>query len=181
MGRQRSIDRDKVLDVAEKIVHQQGVSALTVDAVAKAMGISKGGVQYCFGNKEALIDVMFDRWEKAYNEIFFQQLTQDSSAENRVTAHMKATYHFEQASNTKGAGLMAALLQTPEYLDSTREWHRERITKLDTSTEVGRRAQLVFFATEGAFILRAFGFMNIDQQEWNEIFTDIEMFLSAKI
>ncbi|WP_442890343.1 hypothetical protein [Arsenophonus sp. PmNCSU2021_1] len=64
---------------------------------------------------------------------------------------------------------------------STREWYRERIAKLDTSTEVGRRARLVFFATEGAFILRAFGFMNIDQQEWDEIFTDIEMFLSAKI
>lgn len=67
MGRKRSIDRDKVLDVAENIVHQQGVSALTIDAVAKAMEISKGGIQYCFGNKEALIDAMFDRWEKAYN------------------------------------------------------------------------------------------------------------------
>ncbi|WP_369406990.1 hypothetical protein [Arsenophonus endosymbiont of Aleurodicus floccissimus] len=54
-------------------------------------------------------------------------------------------------------------------------------TKLDTSIKVGRRALLVFFATEGAFILRAFRFMNIDQHEWNEIFTDIEMFLSAKI
>lgn len=57
---------------------------------------------------------------------------------------MKATYHFEQTSNTKGAGLMAALLQTPEYLNSTREWYRERIAKLDTSTEAGRRARLVF-------------------------------------
>lgn len=80
---------------------------------------------------------------------FFQQVTQDSSAENQVIAHMKATYHFEQASNTKGAGLIAALLQTPEYLNSTREWYRERIAKLDISTEVGRRARLVFFATEG--------------------------------
>lgn len=43
MGRQRSIDRNKVLDVAENIVHQQGVTALTIDAVAKAMGILKAG------------------------------------------------------------------------------------------------------------------------------------------
>lgn len=43
--------------------------------------------------------------KKAYDEIFFQQIAQDSSAENRVIAHMKATYHFEQTSNTKGAGL----------------------------------------------------------------------------
>lgn len=62
MGRQRSIDRDKVLDAAEEIVATQGAAGLTIDAVAKAMGISKGGVQYCFGSKDALIDAMFDRW-----------------------------------------------------------------------------------------------------------------------
>lgn len=62
MGRQRSIDRDKVLDTAEEIVATQGAAGLTIDAVAKAMGISKGGVQYCFGSKDALIDAMFDRW-----------------------------------------------------------------------------------------------------------------------
>lgn len=56
MGRQRSIDRDKVLDIAEEIVATQGAAGLTIDAVAKAMGISKGGVQYCFGSKDALID-----------------------------------------------------------------------------------------------------------------------------
>ncbi|VEA73956.1 Bacterial regulatory proteins, tetR family [Serratia rubidaea] len=48
MGRQRSIDRDRVLDAAEEIIATQGASGLTIDSVAKAMGISKGGVQYCF-------------------------------------------------------------------------------------------------------------------------------------
>lgn len=62
MGRQRSIDREKVLDVAEEIISTQGAAALTIDSVARAMGISKGGVQYCFGNKDALIDAMFERW-----------------------------------------------------------------------------------------------------------------------
>lgn len=44
MGRQRIIDREKVLEAAEEIVINQGATALTIDAVAKAMGISKGGV-----------------------------------------------------------------------------------------------------------------------------------------
>ncbi len=43
---------------------------MTIDAVAKAMGISKGGVQYCFGSKDALIDAMFDRWGSAYETLF---------------------------------------------------------------------------------------------------------------
>ena len=54
-GRPRSIDRDKVLDAAEGIVAAEGAAGLTFDAVARAAGITKGGVQYCFGTKDKLI------------------------------------------------------------------------------------------------------------------------------
>lgn len=116
MGRQRTIDRDKVLDAAEDIVIKQGAAALTIDAVAKSMGISKGGVQYCFGNKEALIDAMFDRWSYSYDQIFNREIEKDDSPENRINAHRLATYEHDKTAIAKGAALMASLLQTPEYL-----------------------------------------------------------------
>lgn len=172
MGRQRTIDREKVLEAAEEIVIKQGATALTIDAVAKSMGISKGGVQYCFGNKEALIDAMFERWGH-YDEIFNQKIAEDNSPEGRVIAHMKATADHDKTSIAKGAALMASLLQTPEYLESTRKWYRERIANLDLSTERGKRARLLFLATEGAFTLRYFGLMDIDDEEWQGIFTDM--------
>lgn len=56
MGRQRTIDREKLLEAIFDIVMEQGAAALTIDTVAKKMGISKGGVQYCFSSKEAMID-----------------------------------------------------------------------------------------------------------------------------
>ncbi|VTR29388.1 Uncharacterised protein [Serratia fonticola] len=70
MGRQRSIDRDKVLDTAEEIVATQGAAGLTIDSVPKPWGSPRGGVQYCFGSKDALIDAMFDRWGKVYEQVF---------------------------------------------------------------------------------------------------------------
>ncbi|WP_058912937.1 TetR/AcrR family transcriptional regulator [Entomohabitans teleogrylli] len=173
MGRQRTIDREKVLDAAETIVATQGAAALTIDAVARAMDISKGGVQYCFGSKDALIDAMFERWGKAYDEVFEQALRADDSPPNVVRAHMLATRRYDQASSAKAAGLMAALIQTPQHLDSTRQWYRERIAQLDLNSAAGRRARLVFLATEGAFMLRYFGLMTIDQAEWEAIFDDI--------
>lgn len=173
MGRQRTIDRDKVLDAAEDIVINQGAAALTIDAVAKAMGISKGGVQYCFGNKDALIDAMFERWSYSYDEIFNREIEQDSSPENRINAHRLATCEHDKAAIAKGAALMAALLQTPEYLESTRIWYRDKLRNLDTSTERGKQARLMFLATEGAFMLRYFGFMDIDDNEWQSMFADM--------
>ncbi|MEQ4693853.1 TetR/AcrR family transcriptional regulator [Providencia manganoxydans] len=177
MGRQRTIDRDKVLDAAEDIVIKQGAAALTIDAVAKSMGISKGGVQYCFGNKEALIDAMFDRWSYSYDQIFNHEIEKDDSPENRINAHRLATYEHDKTAIAKGAALMASLLQTPEYLESTRTWYRDRLRNLDTSTEQGKRARLMFLATEGAFILRYFGLMDIDDNEWQEMFRDMSRFL----
>lgn len=177
MGRQRTIDRDKVLDAAEDIVIKQGAAALTIDAVAKSMGISKGGVQYCFGNKEALIDAMFDRWSYSYDQIFNREIEKDDSPENRINAHRLATYEHDKTAIAKGAALMASLLQTPEYLESTRTWYRDRLHNLDTSTEQGKRARLMFLATEGAFILRYFGLMDIDDNEWQEMFRDMSRFL----
>jgi AcrR family transcriptional regulator len=180
MGRQRSIDRDKVLDAAEEIVANQGAAGLTIDSVAKAMGISKGGVQYCFGSKDALIDAMFERWGKAYDTLFDAIAGENPSAITAVQAHMQATRSSDQASSAKAAGLMATLIQTPEHLDSTREWYRSRIAGLDLTTEQGRRARLAFLATEGAFMLRFFGLMNIDQQEWDAMFTDMQALILAQ-
>ncbi|VTR29392.1 Uncharacterised protein [Serratia fonticola] len=45
---------------------------------------------------------------------------------------------------------------------------------MDLTTEAGRKARLAFLATEGAFMLRFFGFMDITQQEWEAMFTDLQ-------
>eukprot|EP01031_Cornospumella_fuschlensis_P052777 gene52777-64487_t len=66
MGRRPTINRNDVLQAAEHIVATRGAAALTIEAVATAAGISKGGVQSCFGTKEALIGAMLDRWFEDY-------------------------------------------------------------------------------------------------------------------
>ncbi|MFQ6690371.1 TetR/AcrR family transcriptional regulator, partial [Bordetella pertussis] len=77
MGRKRSIDRDKVLDAAETIVVRDGAKGLTIDAVAREMGVTKGGIQYCYGSKDAMIEALFERWDKAYETLFQAVLGED--------------------------------------------------------------------------------------------------------
>lgn len=173
MGRKRTIDREVLLDVAEGIVNRRGAAALTIDAVAKAAGVTKGGVQYSFGTKDELINAMFERWGKGYTEQF-QRIAGDQPDPLRaVRAHVEATRASDSVSHAKAASLMAALLQTPELLQSTQAWYRDRIAGLDTATEEGRRARLAFFATEGVFTLRFFRLMEIGEEEWAQIMNDI--------
>jgi len=179
MGRKRTIDRDKVLDAAEAIVAREGAAGLTIDAVAREMGVTKGGIQYCYGSKDALIDALFERFGKAYETRFAAVAGPAPTPLDRVAAHAGATCDADEISNAKAAGLMAMLIQSPEHLASTQAWYRSRIEGLDVTTEAGRRARLAFLATEGAFMLRFFNFMSIGPQEWQAVFEDIRALLAA--
>ncbi|MBK4215741.1 TetR family transcriptional regulator [Paracoccus caeni] len=180
MARPKKIDREQLLDAAEKLVRERGAAALTIDALAKASGITKGGVQYTFSSKDEIIDAMFARWNIGYDQRF-DELTGDSlDPERRIRAHITATKEGDETSYTKAASLMAALLQTPENLESTREWYRDRLLGLDLSTLEGRRLWLGFLASEGAFLLHYLRFLPIDEEEWDRTYEDIDRLLDKE-
>lgn len=177
MGRQKSIDRDHLLDLAEGIVRDQGAAALTIDALAKAAGITKGGVQYTFASKAALIDAICDRWIASYDALFAGLVVPDPTPVDVIRAHVGATFLDKEPAQAKAATLMTSMLQSPEFMASTRAWYDERMKDLDLTTTEGRRARLAFLATEGAFTLRYLGLKEMDQGEWSDIFQDIETFI----
>lgn len=53
--------RNSVLDAATEVVRSDGVSNLTLDRVAEAAGISKGGLLYHYPSKQALVSAMLER------------------------------------------------------------------------------------------------------------------------
>lgn len=54
--------RDAVLDAFEHILIDGGVRAATLDATARAAGVSKGGLLYHFASREALVEAMLARF-----------------------------------------------------------------------------------------------------------------------
>jgi AcrR family transcriptional regulator len=53
--------RDRVLDAYETLLIEHGGAAITLDAVAAAAHVSKGGLLYHFASKEALTTGLLDR------------------------------------------------------------------------------------------------------------------------
>jgi len=173
MGRRQSIDRNRVLDAAEQVVTEKGVGGLTIDAVAKASGISKGGVQYAFGTKDDLIAAMIDRWEGEFDAEVAELSKGDNTIEGSIRAHAEATRDFDGSSVDRAAVMLAALVQDKDRLAKTRAWYEVRMAQFDTSGEAGRRLRLAFLASEGAFMLRSFGFLPMTDEEWQQVFDDI--------
>ncbi|RLP27602.1 TetR/AcrR family transcriptional regulator [Mesorhizobium sp. YM1C-6-2] len=173
VGRPRSIDRDKVLDAAEALVIEKGAAELSFESVARAAGITKSGVQYCFGTKENLIRSMIERWGASFETEVMERAGPDRSPRSVIRAHLESTRDSDAAEYSRSAAMMTALLQRPEQVAASRDWYTGRLASLDMTKKADRDAALAFLAGEGVFMLRTFGLIELGEEQWAALFADM--------
>lgn len=172
-GRPRSIDRDKVLDAAEGIVAASGAAGLSFEAVARAAGITKGGVQYCFGTKEKLITAMIDRWTEAFEHDIRARTGPDAGPVAVIRGHLAVTRDDDEADHSRSAVMMTALLERPDRVAEGRSWYTQRLAGLDLDNADDRRTAIAFLAGEGVFLLKTLGLIDIAEADWKRLFDDM--------
>jgi AcrR family transcriptional regulator len=69
---EHSPTRDRILDAFTGLLIDQGERAATLENVAAAAGLSKGGLLYHFGSKEALVQGLLTRLEELVAEDILQ-------------------------------------------------------------------------------------------------------------
>lgn len=174
MGRRQTIDRDGLLDAAERVVLRDGATHLTIDAVAREAGVSKGGVLYAFETKDTLIDTMMRRVVADYERMVAEYLSRTGDTpRNRVLAHVDANRREAAAVNARAVALMTSFLRAPTFHAETLAFYRELFGHADASTEAGRRMRLALLATEGAFAVRGYGLYPFADAEWQAVHDDI--------
>ncbi len=174
MGRKPTISRDGLLDVAEELVRTQGGGALTIGALAKAAGISKGGVQYSFASRDDLIRSLIDRWTDRFDAMLDDAATQGPI--DFIRSYIAATRTSQQALDAKIAGLMVSYLENPAHLKETRDWYRGIFERLTGASPDAQAARVAFLAVEGLFLLRING---IDKDgDWISFLDDVEAVLT---
>jgi AcrR family transcriptional regulator len=72
--------KTKLLDACERLILRDGVSSLTIDAVAREAGLSKGGMLYHFRSKDALIAAMVERFMTRLDAEIVEHLKVDHDA-----------------------------------------------------------------------------------------------------
>ena len=73
----------RLLDVAGELVAESGVMALTLDAVAKRAGVSKGGLLHHFPSKHALLMAMVEDISSRFMGQVAEQAGRDPDAHGR--------------------------------------------------------------------------------------------------
>lgn len=130
MARPATDLRERALAAAVTVVIRDGAVALTMDAVAKEAGVSKGGVLHHFSTKEGLVGevvaALVEQWEAAVQA----QADADPEPVGRyVRAFLEAMSRPELAQ--VGRGLLAAVAVNPELLDPMRQSYLRCQKKLE--------------------------------------------------
>jgi AcrR family transcriptional regulator len=148
-ARGRPSSREAMLDAAQQVVLEGGAGKLTLDAVARRAGVSKGGVMYNFPTKEALLKAMVERLVE-HNRHAHASITAslpDRPGRSLKAYVMNSAQALDVDDKVSGA-LLAALNSDPALLAPVAEYFRGRFARIAADVPF-ERAALVYLATEG--------------------------------
>jgi AcrR family transcriptional regulator len=151
--RGRPSSRSGMLDAAEAVVVEAGATRLTLDAVARQAGVSKGGVLYHFPTKDALLEALIERLvtqnESAHNAAI-ESLPKGASRNLKgyVVNSLGDPLHTDRVSGA----LLAAIAGEPKLLERVRGYFAARFPRLARGVPF-ERAAIVHIATEGLWFM----------------------------
>jgi AcrR family transcriptional regulator len=127
----RSDSYETIVDAAEAIVLEAGASHMTLDAVAKKAGVSKGGLFYHFPTKDALLEAMINRTVRAREESRRKILSGLADSPSReLKAYILTRSIRDQKLDRMGIPLLAALAHNPKLAEPLRKLVRRQYEKI---------------------------------------------------
>jgi len=143
--------RDRILDAAEQLVTDEGARHLTLDAVAQAAGVSKGGLLYHFPGKDALLAGMIERHIDQLNARCSAERARlpDACASTELKSWILGVLQPHRAREEAGAALLAAAANNPALLDGVRRRYAEHVAELETLGDGFARAAVILLAVDG--------------------------------
>lgn len=143
--------RERVLEAAERVVTEVGAARLTLDAVAQAAGVSKGGLLYHFPSKESLLSALAQRYVDSMHDCIeaAKGSLQDGESGRDLKACILGVLGSDPRSKAMGAVLLATAATDMTLLEAIRLRIAEHTRELAASNADFARAAIVTLAIDG--------------------------------
>ncbi len=137
----------QIMQAALSIATEKGAGKVTLDAVAKASGLSKGGLLYHFPSKEALISAMVQHLLDHAETNRVQIMQTDTSV---LVSLLKARRLFSQAvSGNTAMAILAAAAEHPALLQPIQQHNSKVLADVLAEQDDELAAMLLMLASEG--------------------------------
>jgi AcrR family transcriptional regulator len=164
----RKATRERLLETACRLVRKEGIGRLTLDAVAQASGVSKGGLLYHFPAKEDLVAGMVQYLADRFQDRLEREERTEAAemrdgsgrapAQGRfVRSYIRSTFADANQLEEIGVALLAALAVNPRLLDPLREYQREWQARIEDDGLDPAMATVLRLAADGLWFADLFG------------------------
>lgn len=163
--------RERLLDAAETVVNERGVSAMTLEAIAAQAKVSKGGLLYHFPSKEAVVLGMVTRMVAMIEERFAAELASEPPGKGRHARTLLRLMMdtgsgslFPQVQKV-ASPLRASMVDNPEMLEPIRRFFRKVYQGMIDDGLPPNRSWLILATLDGLKFWRVFDLLQPSASE----------------
>lgn len=148
--------KNKVRQAAAAVLHRDGAAQLTLDAVAREAGVSKGGLLYHYPSKDALLQDVLDRFlQEAEADIARREALDQFPSGRFARAYLGST--LDTPPEEPGASaLLAAISLNPALLDGVRARYRDWQARAERDGLPPGLGTLLRLAADGLWLAELF-------------------------
>ena len=168
--------RAAVIQAALTIISRDGASHLTLDAISKESGISKGGLLHQFPNKKAVLTALLEH-QAAFYEDFSRRFREQHSAGGHsqpfLASQIATLRETLNEPNSRAFAVLAAAAQEPSFLDSIRDRSTQTLAAIRAEAADPQLAVLRWFAAQGVALSVLLGLCPLSSRERDQLFDSL--------
>lgn len=147
--KQPEIVRSKLIECAARIITEQGPNAVTLQAVADAAGVTKGGLLHHFKNKNQLSEAVLRCFIEQLDAELGKLMAEDSVEYGRFTRAYINSIWKDVASGQEEQWIFFAFyaLSEPQLKSMYNEWMKEK-RRLHHNTDSDQMLQVLRYAAD---------------------------------
>jgi AcrR family transcriptional regulator len=164
--------RKAVIEAALAIIARDGAAKLTLDAIARESGISKGGLTHQFRTKEAVLKALLEH-QTAYFEAFTRRYMAEhgtKQAAPQLAAQIATARETIAKPHSVALALFGAVAKEPSLLATTREHEAQTVTAIRAEAEDPDLATLRWAAARGLALTSLLGFSPLSDADQDRLF-----------
>ena len=164
--------RKAVLQAALTIIARDGPNRLTLDAIARESGMSKGGLTHQFPTKEAVLKALLEHQIEYFGDFTQRYLAEmgTTTSQPHLVAQIATLREAITQPHSVALAILGALTQDPGLLSQTRAASGKTVDAIKAEAADPQLALVRWAAAQGLVLMTLFGFNPLSEQERNQLF-----------
>ena len=164
--------RKAALQAALTVIARDGPGRLTLDAIARESGMSKGGLTHQFPTKEAVLKALLEHQIEYFGDFTRRYLAEAgaASAQPQLAAQLATLREAIAQPHSVALAILGALTQDPGLLAQTRDASGKTVDAIKAEAADPQSALVRWAAAQGLVLMSLFGLNPLSDQERRQLF-----------